>query len=81
MQTFTVFILISILAVFSYEPKSPKVLAYLRETSLMMMKNSKMRIFNVMMTVQKMINFVAFLQPKHKLKPITYTHYGQYRML
>jgi hypothetical protein len=54
-------ILISILAGCSYELKSPKVLAYLRETLLMMMKNSKVRIFNNMMTVRKLINLVVFL--------------------
>jgi hypothetical protein len=36
MKTFTVFILISVLARCSYEPKYPKVLAYLREILLMM---------------------------------------------
>jgi sulfur-oxidizing protein SoxX len=30
-----------------------------------------------MMTVQELINLVAFLQLKYKLKPITYTHYGR----
>jgi len=43
--------------------------------------SSKMRVFNDVMTVQELINLVAFLQPKYKVKPITYTHYGQYRML
>jgi mono/diheme cytochrome c family protein len=43
--------------------------------------SSKMRIFNDVMTVQELIDLVAFLQPKYDVKPITYTHYGQYRML
>ncbi|MFT4746861.1 MAG: sulfur-oxidizing protein SoxX [Congregibacter sp.] len=43
--------------------------------------SSKMRVFNDVMTVQELIDLVAFLQPKYKVKPITYTHYGQYRML
>jgi hypothetical protein len=42
---------------------------------------SKMRVFNDVMTVQELIDLVAFLQPKYEVKPITYTHYGQYRML
>ncbi len=40
---------------------------------------SKMRVFNEVMTIQELIDLVAFLQPKYKVKPITYTHYGQYR--
>lgn len=43
--------------------------------------SSKMRVFNEVMTVQELIDLVAFLQPKYEVKPITYTHYGQYRML
>jgi len=43
--------------------------------------SSKMRIFNDVMTVQELIDVVSFLQPKYDVKPITYTHYGQYRML
>lgn len=43
--------------------------------------SSKMRVFNDVMTVQELIDLVAFLQPKYEVKPITYTHYGQYRML
>jgi hypothetical protein len=43
--------------------------------------SSKMRLFNEVMTVQELIDLVAFLQPKYDVKPITYTHYGQYRML
>jgi sulfur-oxidizing protein SoxX len=43
--------------------------------------SSKMRLFNDVMTVQELIDLVAFLQPKYKVKPITYTHYGQYRLL
>jgi hypothetical protein len=42
---------------------------------------SKMRVFNDVMTVQELIDLVTFLQPKYDVKPITYTHYGQYRML
>jgi mono/diheme cytochrome c family protein len=42
---------------------------------------SKMRIFNEVMTVQELIDLVAFLQPQYQVAPITYTHYGQYRML
>lgn len=43
--------------------------------------SSKMRVFNDVMTVQELIDLVAFLQPKYQVKPITYTHYGQYKML
>lgn len=43
--------------------------------------SSKMRVFNDVMTVQELIDLVAFLQPKYKVEPINYTHYGQYRML
>jgi sulfur-oxidizing protein SoxX len=43
--------------------------------------SSKMRVFNDVMTVQQLIDLVAFLQPKYAVEPITYTHYGQYRML
>lgn len=43
--------------------------------------SSKMRLFNDVMTVQELIDLVAFLQPKYEVAPITYTHYGQYRML
>jgi hypothetical protein len=43
--------------------------------------SSKMRVFNDVMTVQELIDLVAFLQPKYKVQPITYTNYGQYRML
>jgi sulfur-oxidizing protein SoxX len=43
--------------------------------------SSKIRVFNNVMTIQELINLVAFLQPKYELKPITYTHYGQYRMM
>ena len=43
--------------------------------------SSKMRVFNDVMTVQELIDLVAFLQPKYEVKPITYTNYGQYRML
>lgn len=43
--------------------------------------SSKMRLFNDVMTVQELINLVAFLQSKYKVKPITYTYYGQYRTL
>ncbi|MEP1445141.1 MAG: c-type cytochrome [Paraglaciecola sp.] len=43
--------------------------------------SSKMRVFNDVMTVQELIDLVAFLQPKYDVKPITYTHYGQYRVM
>ncbi|MFQ3199153.1 MAG: sulfur-oxidizing protein SoxX [Paraglaciecola sp.] len=42
---------------------------------------SKMKVFNDVMTVTELINLVSFLQPKYELQPITYTHYGQYRVL
>ncbi len=42
---------------------------------------SKMRVFNDVMTVQELIDLIAFLQPKYKVEPINYTHYGQYRVL
>ncbi|MFT4810425.1 MAG: hypothetical protein ACI9LX_003791 [Paraglaciecola sp.] len=32
-----------------------------------------MRVFNDVMTVQELIDLVAFLQPKYKIKPITFT--------
>jgi hypothetical protein len=41
---------------------------------------SKMRVFNDVMTVSELIDLVAFLQPKYEVKPIQYTHYGQYRV-
>jgi hypothetical protein len=41
---------------------------------------SKMRMFNDVMTVTELIDLVAFLQPQYELKPIQYTHYGQYRV-
>lgn len=40
---------------------------------------SKMPSHNDVMTVTELIDLVAFLQPKYKVKPITYTNYGQYR--
>jgi hypothetical protein len=43
--------------------------------------SSKMRVFNDVMTVQELIDLVAFLQPQYKVQPITYTNYGQYRVL
>ncbi|WJG10788.1 c-type cytochrome [Aliiglaciecola sp. LCG003] len=42
---------------------------------------SKMRNVNDVMTVAELIDLVAFLQPHYKVKPATYTHYGQYRKL
>lgn len=41
---------------------------------------SKMRVFNDVMTVSELIDLVTFLQPKYKVKPIQYSHYGQYRV-
>ncbi|MFT5675594.1 MAG: sulfur-oxidizing protein SoxX [Paraglaciecola sp.] len=41
---------------------------------------SKMRIFNDVMTVTELVDLVSFLQPQYKVKPIQYTHYGQYRV-
>ncbi|MFT5313938.1 MAG: sulfur-oxidizing protein SoxX [Paraglaciecola sp.] len=42
--------------------------------------NSKMRLFNDVMTVSELVDLVAFLQPKYEVKPIQYTTYGQYRV-
>lgn len=42
---------------------------------------SKMPVFNDVMTITELTNLVSFLQPKYELQPITYTHYGQYRVL
>ena len=42
--------------------------------------SSKMAVFNDVMTVSELIDLVTFLQPKYKVKPIQYTHYGQYRI-
>lgn len=41
---------------------------------------SKMTVFNDVMTVSELTDLVTFLQPKYKVKPIQYTHYGQYRV-
>jgi L-cysteine S-thiosulfotransferase len=41
--------------------------------------SSKMPSHNDVMTVTELIDLVSFLQSKYKVKPITYTHYGQYR--
>lgn len=41
--------------------------------------SSKMPSFNDIMTVTELIHLVAFLQPEYKVKPITFTSYGQYR--
>lgn len=40
--------------------------------------SSKMRNYNDVMTVTELVNLVTFLQPHYKVKPVTYTHYGQY---
>ncbi|MCI2284224.1 cytochrome C [Colwellia sp. MSW7] len=40
--------------------------------------SSKMRIYNDVMTVSELIDLVAFLQPKYKIKPPTYTQYNRY---
>ena len=39
---------------------------------------SKMVIFNDVMTVSELVDLVAFLQPKYKMKPHEYTYYGPY---
>jgi len=39
---------------------------------------SKMRNYNDVLTVTELVDLVTFLQPHYKVKPITYTHYGQY---
>lgn len=41
---------------------------------------SKMRVFNDVMTVNELIDIVAFLQPKYKVKPIQYTKYNSYHI-
>lgn len=40
---------------------------------------SKMPSYNDVMTIAELIDLVAYLQPKYEVKPVTYTHYGQYR--
>lgn len=40
--------------------------------------NSKMQVFNDVMTVSELIDVVTFLQPKYKVKPLQYTQYGIY---
>jgi L-cysteine S-thiosulfotransferase len=39
---------------------------------------SKMRNYNDVMTVTEMVNLVAFLQPRYKLRPFNRTNYPQY---
>ena len=39
---------------------------------------SKMRNYNDIMTVTELVNLVAYLQPKFKVKAPTYTPYGNY---
>jgi mono/diheme cytochrome c family protein len=39
---------------------------------------SKMLVFNDVMTVTELVNLVTFLQPKYKLPHYEYTHYGPY---
>lgn len=41
---------------------------------------SKMMVFNDVMTVTELVNLVSFLQPKYKVKPIQYTNYMQYQV-
>jgi len=41
---------------------------------------SKMRVFNDVMTVSELVDIVAFLQPKYKVKPMQYTQYHQYHI-
>jgi mono/diheme cytochrome c family protein len=41
---------------------------------------SKMKVFNDVMTVSELIDVVAFLQPKYKVKPLQYTEYGIYHV-
>ena len=40
---------------------------------------SKMPVFNDVMTVTKLVDLVTFLQGKYEIKPVEYTHYGQYQ--
>jgi sulfur-oxidizing protein SoxX len=39
---------------------------------------SKMRVFNDVMTVAELVDIVAFLQPKYKVKPMRHTEYRPY---
>jgi mono/diheme cytochrome c family protein len=41
---------------------------------------SKMRVFNDVMTVSELVDIVAFLQPKYKIKPIQFTQYHHYHI-
>lgn len=41
---------------------------------------SKMRVYNDVMTVSELIDIVAFLQPKYKVKPVQYTLYHHYHI-
>lgn len=41
--------------------------------------NSKMRVFNDVLTVTELIDLVAFLQPQYEFMPYYYTHYRTYR--
>jgi mono/diheme cytochrome c family protein len=41
---------------------------------------SKMPVFNEVMTITELINIVAFLQPKYKVKPMQYTQYHHYHI-
>lgn len=43
-------------------------------------EQSKMRVFNDVMTVTELTNLVSFLQPKYKVQPYQYTRYGQYHI-
>lgn len=40
--------------------------------------SSNMRVYNDVMTVTELIDIVAFLQPKFKVKPLRYTTYSDY---
>jgi sulfur-oxidizing protein SoxX len=42
--------------------------------------SSKMQVFNDVMTVTELVNIVAFLQPKYKVKPMQYTLYHHYHI-
>lgn len=41
---------------------------------------SKMLVFNDVMTVTELVNLVTFLQPKYKIPHYEYTHYGPYEI-
>jgi mono/diheme cytochrome c family protein len=41
---------------------------------------SKMLVFNDVMSVTELVDVVTFLQPKYKVPPYEYTHYGYYEL-